>query len=61
MSAHVGALLAFAARDYAGCITPLERVSPIAHRCGGSLAQCDLLQLTVLEASRRARNLCLAA
>jgi hypothetical protein len=47
------ALLAFAAGDYAACIAALERVEPIADRCGGSLAQCELLQLTFVEATAR--------
>jgi len=37
------ALLAFAAQDYAACLAALERVRHIADRCGGSLAQCELL------------------
>ncbi len=55
------ALLAFAARDYATCIARIERVQPIAHRCGGSLAQCDLLPLTLAEATARAREARMAA
>lgn len=50
------ALLAFAAGDYAACVAWLERVSDIAQRCGGSIAQCDLLQLTYAEAATRARR-----
>jgi hypothetical protein len=49
------ALLAFAADDYATCIARLERVRHIANRCGGSIAQCELLQLTFAEATQRAR------
>ena len=55
------ALLAFAARDYAACIAVLERVSRIADRCGGSLAQCKLSHLTFVEATRRAGQTLLAA
>ncbi len=55
------ALLAFAADDYATCISRLDRVSHIAHRCGGSLAQCEILQLTFAEATARARRAKLAA
>jgi hypothetical protein len=53
------ALLAFAYGDYAGCVELLVRVRHIAHRCGGSLAQCDLVHLTTTEAALRAhrRNL----
>jgi hypothetical protein len=55
------ALLAFAANDYAACIASLERVRHIANRCGGSIAQCELLQLTFAEATQRARRGRLAA
>ncbi len=50
------ALLAFAHGDYAGCAKLLVRVRHIAHRCGGSIAQCDLVHLTVTEAALRARE-----
>jgi hypothetical protein len=55
------AVLAFAANDYATCVARLERVSHIAHRCGGSLAQCEILQLTFIEARARARRTLFAA
>jgi len=54
------ALLAFARRDYAACVERLLRVRHIAHRCGGSLAQCDLIHLTFTEAALRARKAGLA-
>src|SRR5215468_6676050 len=54
------ALLAFAHRDYARCVELLTRVRHIAHRCGGSLAQCDLIHLTFTEAAFRARKVNLA-
>jgi hypothetical protein len=50
------ALLAFSYGDYAVCVELLVRVRHVAHRCGGSLAQCDLIHLTVTEAALRARN-----
>jgi hypothetical protein len=50
------ALLAFTRRDYAACVDRLTRVRHIAHRCGGSLAQCDLIHLTFTEAALRARR-----
>jgi len=50
------ALLAFARNDYAACVAWLVRVRHIAHRCGGSLAQCDLIHLTLTEAALRARK-----
>jgi hypothetical protein len=54
------ALVAFAGSDYAACVEWLERVRHIAHRCGGSLAQCDLIHLTFTEAALRARKARLA-
>ena len=54
------ALLAFACSDYAACVEWLVRVRHIAHRCGGSLAQCDLIHLTFHEAAMRARKANLA-
>ena len=50
------ALLAFAHGEYASCAELLVRVRHIAHRCGGSLAQCDLIHLTATEAALRARK-----
>lgn len=50
------ALLAFARDDYAACVGLLVRVRHVAHRCGGSLAQCDLILLTLTEAALRARK-----
>jgi tetratricopeptide (TPR) repeat protein len=54
------ALLAFARNDYATCVEWLERVRRITHRCGGSLAQCDVIHLTLTEAALRARKARLA-
>jgi tetratricopeptide (TPR) repeat protein len=54
------ALLAFARGDYAACVESLKRVRSIAHRCGGSLAQCDLIHLTFTEAALRAHKASLA-
>jgi len=50
------ALLAFATGDYAACVEWLRPVHAIAHRCGGSLAQCDIIHLTFTEAALRARK-----
>ena len=46
-------LKAFGDGDYAGCIDALQRVIPIANRFGGSHAQRDLLDLTLMEAALR--------
>ena len=54
------ALFAFARNDYAVCVEWLQRVRRIAHRCGGSLAQCDVIDLTLTEAALRARKARLA-
>jgi tetratricopeptide (TPR) repeat protein len=54
------ALLAFARGDYVDCVEWLKRVRNITHRCGGSLAQCDLIHLTFTEAALRARKASLA-
>jgi tetratricopeptide (TPR) repeat protein len=54
------ALLAFARSDYAACVEWLKRVRHIARRCGGSLAQCDVIHLTLTEAALRARQAHLA-
>jgi hypothetical protein len=54
------ALLAFAGGDYVMCVERLTPVRSVAHRCGGSLAQCDIVHLTFTEAALRARKLYLA-
>jgi hypothetical protein len=54
------ALFAFARGDYAGCVEWLGGVRHIAHQCGGSHAQCDLIQLTSVEAALRANKANLA-
>jgi tetratricopeptide (TPR) repeat protein len=50
------ALLAFTRSDFSACVDWLTRVRHFAHRCGGSLAQCDLIHLTFTEAALRARK-----
>ncbi len=55
-----GALMAFGDGAYERCIARMEEVRDIAHRCGGSLAQCDIVQLTHTEAALRARRASLA-
>ncbi len=54
------ALLAFARRDYPACIDGIARVRHLSHQCGGSVAQCDLIHLTLTEAAFRARRARLA-
>jgi hypothetical protein len=50
------ALIAFVRKDFARCVERLNHVRHLAHRCGGSLAQCDLIHLTLTEAALRARQ-----
>lgn len=54
------ALLAFARDDYVECVERLQRVRRIVYRCGGSVAQCDVIHLTLTEAALRARKARLA-
>jgi tetratricopeptide (TPR) repeat protein len=50
------ALLAFGRGDFSASVDWLKRVRRFARRCGGSLAQCDLIHLTFTEAALRARK-----
>lgn len=64
MSSQVGlpvaqALVAFADQRYGDCIALLQPVRTIANRFGGSHAQRDLLDLTLLEAAKRVGDLAL--
>lgn len=54
------ALMAFGAGRYDACARLLGAVRDIAHRCGGSLAQCDVVQRTHTEAALRAGDTPLA-
>jgi tetratricopeptide (TPR) repeat protein len=54
------ALFAFASGENARCAERLETVRHIAHECGGSQAQCDVVQLTLVEAALRASKANLA-
>lgn len=47
------AIIAFGVGDYREAVRLLRPLRPIAHRFGGSHAQRDLLDLTLLEAARR--------
>lgn len=50
------ALLAFGRGDYSSAVERINTVRAIAHRCGGSVAQCDLIHLTLVEAALRSRH-----
>ena len=49
------AMRAFCRGDYAQAVAQMNSVRVIAHRCGGSLAQCDFIHLTLIEAALRSR------
>jgi tetratricopeptide (TPR) repeat protein len=53
-------IAAFGHGDYAAAIRHITPVRPHAHRLGGSHAQRDIVQLTLLEAALRAGNASLA-
>lgn len=53
-------LQAYGRGDYAGAVERITAVRTIAYRCGGSVAQCDLIHLTLLEAALRAHRARLA-
>jgi hypothetical protein len=55
------ALLAFGDGDYATTVSLLRPIRSIAHRFGGSHAQRDVLDLTMIEAAFRSGNAALAA
>ncbi len=55
------AIQAFGESDYAQAVRLLRPIRNIAHRFGGSHAQRDLLDLTLIEASFRAGNTALVA
>ena len=54
------ALMAFGERDYGAAAAALHDLRHLAKRCGGSQAQCDLLQLTLLESALRSGHTTMA-
>ena len=54
------ALQAFGRGDYARAVERMNAVRGIAYRCGGSLAQCDFIHLTLIEAALRGQRARLA-
>jgi tetratricopeptide (TPR) repeat protein len=54
------ALLAFGRGHYSQAVAELSAVRAIANRCGGSVAQCDLIHLTLVEAALRSQRAQLA-
>ncbi len=49
-------LQAYGRGDYAAAVERMTTVRALAYRCGGSLAQCDLIHLTLIEAALRAQK-----
>lgn len=50
------AILAFCRGDYDSAVASISAIRTAADRCGGSVAQCDLIHLTLLEAALRGRR-----
>ena len=50
------ALQAFGCGDYSSAVDRINTVRAIANRCGGSVAQCDVIHLTLIEAAIRSRR-----
>ncbi|MET0917356.1 MAG: tetratricopeptide repeat protein [Burkholderiales bacterium] len=55
-SAFSTALIAFARGHYREAVDRIDDVRAQADRCGGSVAQCDLIHLTLIEAALRAQR-----
>ena len=53
-------LHAYSRGDYAAAVERMTTVRAVAYRCGGSVAQCDLIHLTLLEAALRSQQARLA-
>jgi tetratricopeptide (TPR) repeat protein len=49
-------LQAFCRGSYAQAVAQFKRVGKLAQRCGGSVAQCDLVELTLREALSRVQH-----
>jgi hypothetical protein len=47
------AIMSFARGDYDGAVDSISAIRAAADQCGGSVAQCDLIHLTLLEAALR--------
>ena len=52
----VGAFIAFGRGDYDAVVESTSTIRSAAYRCGGSIAQCDVIHLTLLEAALRGRQ-----
>jgi hypothetical protein len=49
----IAAIMSFCRGDYDGAVESISMIRAAADRCGGSVAQCDLIHLTLLEAALR--------
>jgi hypothetical protein len=52
----VAAIMSFSRGDYDGAVKSISALRAAPDRCGGSVAQCDLIHLTLLEAALRAHR-----
>src|SRR6185503_3409740 len=50
------AIMSFCRGDYDRAVESISAIRAAADRCGGSVAQCDLIHLTLLEAALRSRQ-----
>jgi tetratricopeptide (TPR) repeat protein len=51
----IAAILSFCRGDYEAAVDSISTIRDAADQCGGSVAQCDLIHLTLLEAALRGR------
>jgi tetratricopeptide (TPR) repeat protein len=49
----IAAIMSFCRGDYDGAVESIAAIRAAADQCGGSVAQCDLIHLTLLEAALR--------
>ena len=52
----IAAIMSFCRGDYDGVVESISAIRATADRCGGSVAQCDLIHLTLLEAALRGKR-----
>jgi tetratricopeptide (TPR) repeat protein len=52
----IAAIMAFCRGDYDEAVASISAIRSAADRCGGSVAQCDLIHLTLLEAALRGQR-----
>ena len=52
----IAAIMSFCRGDYAGAVESISTIRAAVDQCGGSVAQCDLIHLTLLEAALRGRR-----